>query len=256
MVQPAQSSFRQRKKAKIVFLKERIFYMLKKDLILRNPLRLLGESSDSMLKSGEFGVVLARAGVGKTSFLVQLALDSLLNGKNVLHVSLDQPVKKVCLWYEEIFRNIAEQYHVENTHELWDAILPHRFIMTFNVGAFNVPLFEERLGDFVEQGIFFPQLAIIDGLPFGEEDRETISELKMLAREFKLPVWFTAKSHRKDKIMEDGIPSSVAHVSDLMDVIMELQFAGKDIEVKIVKGTEEIRDAKIKLDPTSFLIKH
>lgn len=55
--------------------------MLKNDLILRNPLRLMGQESDDILPTGGFGAVMARAGVGKTALLVQLALDSLLNGK-------------------------------------------------------------------------------------------------------------------------------------------------------------------------------
>ncbi|MBW2600630.1 MAG: cytoplasmic protein, partial [Deltaproteobacteria bacterium] len=43
--------------------------MLKKDLILRNPLRLIGYEGDDILSDGQFGAVLARAGVGKTAFL-------------------------------------------------------------------------------------------------------------------------------------------------------------------------------------------
>jgi ATP/maltotriose-dependent transcriptional regulator MalT len=42
--------------------------------------------------------VLAPAGVGKTAFLVQLALNAMLQEKNVLHISLDEPVTKVSLW--------------------------------------------------------------------------------------------------------------------------------------------------------------
>ena len=39
--------------------------MLKKDLILRNPLRVMGYENDDILDAGEFGAVLARAGVGE-----------------------------------------------------------------------------------------------------------------------------------------------------------------------------------------------
>ena len=96
--------------SQIIYLKERNFNMLKKELIFHNPLRLMGYETEDILPSGGFGAVLARAGLGKTAILVQLALDSLLRSRNVLHISLDDSVKKVCLWYEEVFRNISDQY--------------------------------------------------------------------------------------------------------------------------------------------------
>jgi hypothetical protein len=58
--------------------------------------------------------------------------------------------------------------------QLWDAILPHRFIMTFKVEGFSVPKLEERLTDLTEQGIFFPNMIILDGLPFTENVRSLL----------------------------------------------------------------------------------
>ena len=92
--------------------------MLKKELIFRNPLGLMGHEAEDILHSGAFGAILARAGLGKTAILVQLALDSLLRSKKVLHISLNDSVKKVCLWYEEVFRNIADQYNIRQIEQL------------------------------------------------------------------------------------------------------------------------------------------
>ena len=150
----------------VIYIKERYFTMLKKDLILCNPLRVMGSENDDILSAGEFGAVLARAGVGKTAFLVQLSLNALLRGKNVLHISLEDPVNKVSLWYQEVFSLIADQYQVDQINQLWDSLLPHRFIMTFNVEGFSVPKLEERVKDLTEQQIFNPHMVIIDGLPF------------------------------------------------------------------------------------------
>ncbi|MCK7511968.1 MAG: hypothetical protein MZV70_53260 [Desulfobacterales bacterium] len=49
--------------------------MLKTDLILRNPVQYLGGQSEDVLAAGQFGGVLARAGVGKTALMVQMALE-------------------------------------------------------------------------------------------------------------------------------------------------------------------------------------
>ena len=70
----AKDSQRSRQPAGVIHIKERYFTMLKKDLILRNPLRVMGHENDDILDTGQFGAVLARAGVGKTAFLVQLSL--------------------------------------------------------------------------------------------------------------------------------------------------------------------------------------
>jgi hypothetical protein len=137
-------------------LKDRNIDMIKQELILRNPLGYLGFETQDILAAGKFGAVLAHAGVGKTALLVQLALNSMLRSRNVLHVSLQDPVNKVTLWYGELFNHLASQFEGAQINKLWDTILPHRFIMTFRVESFTVPKLEERLNDITELGIFKP----------------------------------------------------------------------------------------------------
>jgi hypothetical protein len=145
--------------------------MLKKELILRNPLRQLGFENEDILSAGGFGAILAHAGVGKTALLVQMALNGMLRGKKVLHISLNDPVKKVNLWYSELFHHLAGKNEGGQVGGLWESVLPHRFIMTFRVENFTVPKLKERLNDLTEQGIFTPEIMIIDGLHFDESQR-------------------------------------------------------------------------------------
>ena len=149
--------------------------MLKKDLILRNPLRSLGREGEEILTSGRFGAVLAPAGVGKTAFIVQLALNAMLQEKNVLHISLDEPVTKVSLWYEKLFQDLTGRSKWTRLDGALEDLLPHRFIMTFKVEGFTVPRLEERLTDLTAQNIFRPEMVLIDGFPFGEATRERLS---------------------------------------------------------------------------------
>ena len=231
--------------------------MLKKDLILRNPLRLMGYETENILPVGGFGAVLARAGVGKTAFLVQLALNSLLRSKNVLHVSLNDPVEKVCLWYEEVFRNIAVQYQVDQTDKLWEAILPYRLIMSFKVAGFTLPKLKERLAEITEQGIFFPQMILIDGLPLEADVEPDLSELKTMAAQNAQHVWFTVRTHRHEEPDVDGIPARIKPVSNLFDVIMALQPQGKEVYVKNFKQpAADTGQPPLVLDPTTMLIKN
>jgi len=243
--------------ARVIYLKERSFHMLKKDLILRNPLRLLGYETDDILPKGGFGAILARAGVGKTSLLVQLALNTLLRSKNVLHISLVDSVKKVNLRYEEVFKNITNQYHLEKTDELWESILPHRFIMTFKVEGFSVPKLEERLSDLTEQGIFFPDMVLIDGLPFDGESRQPLLDLKNLSESYALRTWFAVRTHRHEDSGPNGMPSPLIDISDLFDIAILLQPEGDEIHVKALRGGFSDTDRPLLfLDPSTMLIKN
>ena len=67
--------------------------MYRKYLNARSPLRLLEKGAPRRARQGEpRASSLAGHGVGKTAFLVGIALDDLLRGGHVLHVALDQTV--------------------------------------------------------------------------------------------------------------------------------------------------------------------
>ena len=202
-----------------------------------NPIKFIKEEAGHLLADGQFGAVLARAGEGKTSFLMHLALDNLLRGKNVLHICLDQPIKKVCLWYEEALHSISDQYDPNNSDMMWETIIPHRFIMTFNIEDFSAKRLEERINDLTEQGIFFPQIVLLDGLPFDKTEQASFGELKALAAEHCFPVWFTVMTHREDNISQPSdLPSSISHVSDLFEAVVQLKSAGREISAQLIKG--------------------
>ncbi len=230
--------------------------MLKKELILQNPLRFLENKTGDILLEGGFGAVLARAGVGKTAILVQLALNTILKGKNVLHISLDDPVKKLTLWYKEVFNHLTKQYETIETKPIWEAILPHRFIMTFRVEGFSTSKLEERLTDLIEQNIFSPQVIIIDGFNFNEDVRTSLSDLKRLAKKHFLYVWFSVKTHRHEEPGSDGMPAQILEVVDLFDLVIQLQPKGKEIHIKTLKGATVDSDQRtLLLDPETMLVK-
>ena len=240
---------------KIIYIKERNISMLKNELILKNPLRRMGYESDDILDKGQFGAVMARAGVGKTAFLVQLALNCMLREKKVLHISLDDPVKKVSLWYREVFSRIATQYDIPQSGQLWDAILPHRFIMTFRVEGFSVPKLEERLTDLIEQDIFKPDMMIIDGIPFEDSMSPDLANLKTLVNKHPMHVWFTIRTHRHEDPDPNGTPLQLIPVADLFEVAIHLLPVGKQILIKALKGAKpRANQPDLMLDPATMLI--
>lgn len=229
---------------------------MKKDLIMRHPLRSLGYKHDDILSEGCFGAVLARAGVGKTALLVQLALNTMLRGKKVLHVSLHDPVGKVVLWYEELFHHLAEQHQIERMKALWEDLLPNRFILTFKVEGFSVPRLEERLNDLMEQNIFRPDMIIIDGIKFDEGVRETLTDMKALIEKHAMHLWFTVSIHRHLEVGREGMPLPMVPVEDLFEEILMLAEEQGETRIRALKNPVHSEQSPVfVLDPSSMLIK-
>ena len=243
--------------ARVIYLRERNFKMLKKDLMMRNPLRAVSDEDGYILPEGGLGAVVARAGVGKTALLVQLALNTLLKGHNALHVSLGDPVRKVNLWYQEVFNNIGIQYKIERINDLFNELLPQRFIMTFNIDGFSVPRLDERLTELADQNIFKPQMILIDGLPFGDQvmKRTDLHALKELSEKFNSHIWFTVRSHRHEEPDAEGIPIQISDFVDLLDVVIKLQPQNDNIKLNVLKGSGALAQQDLALDPSTMLIR-
>lgn len=226
------------------------------DKFLQNPLRRLGFESDDILSTGGFGAVTGRAGVGKTSFVVQLALNAMLRKKRVLHISLDTPIKKVNVWYEELIQRLAENSPNAAKAELWEAILPYRFILTMQVDGFSVPRLEERLKDLTEQRIFSPDVLVVDGLPFDESAKAIFSELKPLMEENSLFAWFSVKTHRHQTPDPDGTPTQLSGIEGLFEAIIQLMPEGSEIHVRSLKGgNTELQTPALDIDASTLLLK-
>ncbi|MBU1055224.1 MAG: cytoplasmic protein [Proteobacteria bacterium] len=228
--------------------------MVKNSFNLTHPLGRLVENETEIIQDGGFGAILAYAGVGKTALLIQLAIYNLLNERNVLHISLNDPVKKVGLWYKEVYRNIAFQHSIADQEQIFENLLPHRFIMTFEVEGFSVPKLEERLTDLMEQNIFRPRVILIDGLPFDVSQKESLIELQRFAQQHSLKLWFTVRISRDDK--PHGIPAHFNDIEYLFEKTILIQPEGKDIQLKALKGGKPDSDeSELFIDPTTMLIK-
>jgi hypothetical protein len=224
--------------------------MVKKELLLRNPLGVLGR-----IDGNAFGAVLAPAGAGKTAILIQLALSAMLQSRNVVHISLDQTIDKVRLWYEKLFEDISREYSSHQISQTLQETLSQRFIMTFKVEGFSVPKLEERLTDLIAQDIFHPQMLIIDGYEFGPSARDFLPDLKRLAAGLGVCVWFTMRTHRHEAPDQNGLPPGFSPFGDLFDVILQLETRGTDTLIRPLKGiaADSIAE-RMRLNPVTMLI--
>lgn len=70
-----------------------------KDFISVSPLKVLEKSSRKSLGTGNLGVLIARAGVGKTACLIHIAFDRIFRQEKLVHISLEEGPEKVTSYY-------------------------------------------------------------------------------------------------------------------------------------------------------------
>ncbi|MBU0486178.1 MAG: hypothetical protein KKB30_16865 [Proteobacteria bacterium] len=234
--------------------------MLKKDLVEKNPLRVFHRDANGNDVTTRMGLLMARAGLGKTAILVQIALESIFRGNQVLHVSIGQSLDKTRTWYDDIFKVLVEETKLEKSFEIRDDIVRNRLIMTFKESEFNRPKLEERLNDLVYQNIFRPNCLVIDGFDFENTDRQTLTEIRELAEAMDLQIWFSAVCHRDDhRVGDDGVPAPCHEVGSLFDTVVMLKpdIDKSRLSLNVVKdSTGCIQKGKVLyLDPVTNLVK-
>src|SRR2546428_13244483 len=112
--------------------------MYSKELNERNPLRLFEHSIHGGLGRGTSGVVVPRHGIGKTAFLVGIALDEAMRGRKALHVSLDKTVDHLREFYDEIFMDLAHSAHLEDLPAERLEMERNRIIHTYAGKSFTI----------------------------------------------------------------------------------------------------------------------
>ena len=127
--------------------------MYQKFLSARSPLRLLERGLHGGLGRGNVGLVLAGPGVGKTSFLVGVALDDLLRGDHVLHVALDQSVSHTRAYYDTVFHELAHSTHLEDEARIHADINRLRSIRSYAAPGFGPGKLREAVKFEEEAGI-------------------------------------------------------------------------------------------------------
>ncbi len=235
--------------------------MLKKDLIANNPLGAFKADANGNDISQRMGLVMARAGLGKTAILVQIALDNMLHGKQVLHVSVGQNIQKTKSWYDDILRDITTGSQSDHTAQVQYEVMRNRMIMTFNESSFSRPKLEERLNDLIYQDIFRPSCMIIDGLDLDKVDRQILEDMRELQKEANMNIWFSAVIHRTDLDMDSttNLPSCCSSMAELFDTVIMLQPESNGesrIFLNILKDTTGcVEPGKtLRLDPTSMIV--
>jgi hypothetical protein len=224
----------------------------------RSPRTLLERDGHPGPGPGRLAVVMARAGVGKTPFLVGIGVDALLSGQKVLHVSLERTVDKIRNWYDDM---LMEMLRREKKLEHWAAlqleIERRRHIHTFVGRSFSLHRVRQSLELLREAMEFTPQVIILDRVEYTELDAPLVEELRALAAEVGAELWMACRTHREGP---QGVPGHLPPPADAfeehVDVAFRLEPSDAKIRLQVLKNKDQMlsEDLNILLDPQTLLL--
>jgi hypothetical protein len=228
--------------------------MLKKDLSLRSPIEnIIGVEH---ITNNNFGAVLSRAGVGKTRFLVQIALTQLLEDKKIVHVSLDDSMGKINLRYNEGYTNLVDSIGYVDPQKavrLWDDISLNKVGISYNEASFDTAKIKDYLKSFKKADLPMPAIMIIDGLNFDEDITGVLENLRSLHQEFSISVWFAMQTHRDEALSKDGYPVQLETRKQMFDKALFLQPVNNKIQAIVLKDGNKTDQAFL-LDPATMML--
>ena len=232
--------------------------MYRKEVNERSPLRVFERSIQGGLGKGNVGVVMSRAGAGKTAFLVDIALDDLMRERKVLHINIDNPVEKVREFYDEIFNDLAESQNLERRERAHLIVERNRLIQTYGRDSFSIDKVKQGIQMAQEHMHFDPEVIILDGWPkFSTATDEDVQQLVDLAKQYNCELWVSARARREDERDERGIPTKVARFDDKLAVIIQLEPESDHIKLNLVKDhdNQDVASLFLELDPRTLLVK-
>lgn len=221
-----------------------------------SPLTILERSSHKGLGQGNLGVLISRAGVGKTACLIHIAFDKLFRREKLVHISLEDLPEKVTSYYNVIFSDFVKASNMENEIENRGLLERNRMILAYLNQSFALGRLRENLKNLIDHTGFSPDTLIVDGLDFEKAGRDLLEGFKDIAADFHVEIWFSALSHRHiTDVNARGIPYPLNDLDDLFSIIIQLQPEASGILLNLLKDheTRGLPGVSVRLDPITFL---
>ena len=223
----------------------------------RSPRTLLERDGHPGPGPGKLGLVMARAGVGKTAVLTGIGVDAMLSGQKVLHVSIERTIDKIREWYDEkLVEMLKHNKKLDHLGPLQLTMERNRHIHTFVGQSFSLERIRHTLDLLRDAMEFVPAVIILDRTEYTELDETTIGELKAMAAEIGAEVWMACRTHREDPPAPGHLPPPADTFEDVVDVAFSLVPQDAKVRLHVLKDRDEMigKDLNILLDPQSLLL--
>jgi hypothetical protein len=221
--------------------------MHSEELNERSPVRAVAAAVRGGLEPGQIGAVMARAGIGKSALLIHLALNHILRGTPVLHVSLTDGHARVRSMYDEIFTEVANAARVGDRGKALVEIERNRVIHSCLGGGFGAADMARLLDSVDEVMHFRPAVVVVDGLDVADIDA---AGWRAVARDRSIRIWLAVRMHR------DSGPD-VDDFAPRFDTAVSLVPSGQDIALRVLRAGGQSLDAPeaLNLDPVTMLVR-
>lgn len=183
----------------------------------RTPFETLNEALEGGLAHKEMAMVVAPPGVGKSLFLANQAARSVLDGHNVLYVSLEMAEDRVAQRLDSIFTRIQQRElsnRVDDIEERLEIINKQwqdrgrLVVKEFPTKRLSVTALRAFLNQLKNYEDFSPDVVIMDYLELMKTDRDMAEyqgqerlaqELRGIASEYGCLVWTATQTNREGK---------------------------------------------------------
>ena len=188
------------------------------DTQFRTPFETINQELEGGLAPKELAMVVAPPGVGKSLFLANQAARSVMDGKDVLYISLEMSEDRVAQRMDSIFTRI-KQAELKKGHKMLKTRLEQMQKAAPNMGQLKIKEYPTKrltvtglrayLNQLRNYEDFTPQIIIIDYLELMTNIDNTMSEymaqeriaqeLRGIAVEHKCLVWTATQTNSKGK---------------------------------------------------------
>jgi len=231
--------------------------MVKSELIKQSPLRILDASLNGGVGKGNVGVLAARHGVGKTSALVHIATDKLLQGKHVIHVTFASRSVHIIDYYEEIFTEISKVKDLSGAMDVHDEMAPRRTVMSFDQKTSSTDHVLSSLRARIQAGGFPADLIIIDEFDFSHAQPSDLQQFRDFAKAENLELWFSVSLDQEGDFAGNSVPQVLEKHLVGIDVLVNLRHHKNDgkVHLELVKDHGNTpKDMHLVLDTKTLLI--
>jgi archaellum biogenesis ATPase FlaH len=244
--------------------------MYRKEVNEKSPMRVFEKSMHGGLGAGNVGVVISRPGVGKTALLVQVALDDLMRGKRVLHISHETAVDHVRAYYDELFHDLANDYQLDQPDRVRLDVERNRLLCShlekvqdnppsLRGGRSSIDRIEQTVRFATDTVSFQPDIVIVEGFDFAHATTEAVDALGELAKEVGAELWLSA---RTDEYVDAGgsgpesTPAPLRRFFDHVAVIVLLRPEEDSVRLELLKEHDnpDVSELSLRLEPTTMRV--
>tara|TARA_Y100000310_G_scaffold340707_2_gene437451 strand:+ start:1010 stop:2296 length:1287 start_codon:yes stop_codon:yes gene_type:complete len=237
----------------------------------RTPFESLNEALDGGLASKELSMVVAPPGVGKSLFLANQAARSVIDGKNVVYVSLEMSEDRIAQRLDSIFTRFRQEELGSNVGEVESRLkviqqqgskVGKLRIKEFPTKRLTVAGLRAYLNQLRNYHDFVPDVVVIDylellladaSMPEYQAQERTAQELRGFATEYDCLVWTATQTNREGKKVDVITDAELADSYGKIRVC-DLVFSINQSEAEFDRGEARLFIMKSRNGKARFII--